>query len=95
MPGTTHLVQNNFGASLGGPVYGMKTFFFANYEGFRRSKPHTMISTVPSMDEAGGDFSQSGTTIYNPFSSTRIQFNPALPVSPSNPQVFRIPFQAM
>src|SRR5215213_2987018 len=36
MPGTTHLVQNNFGASFGGPVYGTKTFFFTNYEGFRK-----------------------------------------------------------
>ena len=48
MPGTTHLVQNNFGASLGGPVYGKKTFFFTNYEGFRQTMAQTSIDTVPT-----------------------------------------------
>src|SRR5204863_5359895 len=36
--GNNHLVQNNFGASFGGPVGHSKTFFFLNYEGFRHSK---------------------------------------------------------
>ena len=93
MPGTTHLVQNNFGASLGGPVYGTKTFFFANYEGFRKTVAQTSIATVPTELEAAGDFSQSGVTIYDPASSRpNPTFNPALPVSPSNPQVLRDPF---
>ena len=35
MSGDSHLVQNNYGASFGGPVYGKKTFFFVNYEGFQ------------------------------------------------------------
>ncbi len=35
--GNNHLVQNNFGASFGGPLLGRgkKTFFFLNYEGLR------------------------------------------------------------
>src|SRR5215471_13564361 len=33
MPGTTRLRQNSFGASMGGPLVGKRTFFFANYEG--------------------------------------------------------------
>src|SRR5205823_4605281 len=57
MPGTTHLVQNNFGGSLGGPVYGKKTFFFTNYEGFRQTQAQTTTDTVPTGMEAGGDFS--------------------------------------
>lgn len=28
MPGNSHLVQNNFGGALGGPVYGKSTFLF-------------------------------------------------------------------
>jgi hypothetical protein len=32
MPGTSYLRQNNYGGSLGGPVYGKRTFFFANYD---------------------------------------------------------------
>src|SRR5215469_2576273 len=35
--GRNHLVQNNFGASLGGPIGHHKTFFFVNYEGFRHA----------------------------------------------------------
>src|SRR5216684_5602975 len=38
MGGSKFLVQNNFGASLGGPIVHSKTFFFANYEGLRHSK---------------------------------------------------------
>jgi hypothetical protein len=93
MPGTTHLVQNNFGGSLGGPVYGKKTFFFMNYEGFRQTMAMTSISTVPTAIEAGGDFSQSGVKIFDPANGhANPNFNPALPVSTSNPQVIRDPF---
>jgi hypothetical protein len=33
--GNNHLVQNNFGASFGGPLVRKDTFFFANFEGLR------------------------------------------------------------
>lgn len=93
MPGTNHLVQNNFGGSLGGPLYGKKTFFFANYEGFRRTSAMTMIQTVPMEMESMGDFSESGVAIYNPFTSRdNPNFNPSQPVSPTNPQILRDPF---
>ncbi len=93
MPGTTHLVQHNFGGSLGGPVYGKKTFFFANYEGYRQTMAQTMIDTVPTVAEGGGDFSQSGTTIFDPSSSAaNAAYNPALPLSGSNPAAIRSPF---
>ena len=88
-----HLVQNQFGASLGGPIQKNKTFFFVNYEGFRFSNQVYQIETVPTMAERNGDFSQSGQMIYNPFSSSpNPNFNPALPVSASNPQIVRSPF---
>lgn len=35
-PGLTKLQQNQFGASVGGPIRTDRTFFFANYEGQRR-----------------------------------------------------------
>ncbi len=66
MQGASHLVQNNFGASLGGPLRGRKTFFFANYEGLRTSEAVTMIDTVPTAKEAAGNFSESGTHIFDP-----------------------------
>jgi hypothetical protein len=64
--GNNHLVQNNFGASFGGPIVKNKTFFFVNYEGFRMVKAMTMIDTVPTEAEISGDFSQSGVNIYDP-----------------------------
>src|SRR5438876_834409 len=57
--GNKHLVQNNFGAALGGPIGHNKTFFFVNYEGFRHAMAHTMIDTVPTLAEISGDFTQS------------------------------------
>jgi hypothetical protein len=67
--GNNHLVQNNFGASFGGPIVHNRTFFFVNYEGFRHAMAHTMIDTVPTLAEINGDFTQSGINIYNPLSS--------------------------
>ncbi len=93
MPGTNHLVQNNFGASLGGPLPGKKTFFFANYEGFRKSQALTMIDTVPTEAEAAGDFSDSGSAIFNPFSAhDNPAFDPSKPVSRGNPRILRDAF---
>src|SRR5205085_1524497 len=93
MEGGRFLVQNNFGAALGGPVYGKKTFFFANYEGLRKVRAHTMIDTVPTPEEVSGDFSAAGVSIFNPFSSSpNPAFDPSRPVSPANSQIIRSAF---
>ena len=62
-------LQQRFGASLGGPlnlpkIYngGSKTFFFVNYNGSRASNPYDAFSTVPTLLEREGDFSQ---TVYS------------------------------
>jgi carboxypeptidase family protein len=93
MDSNNHLVRNNFGGSLGGPIVHNRTFFFFNYEGLRHTKSETMTETVPTLDEINGDFSMSGATIYNPFSARpNPGFDPTRPVSPSNPQIIRDPF---
>ncbi|MFB3906497.1 MAG: carboxypeptidase regulatory-like domain-containing protein [Acidobacteriota bacterium] len=93
MDSSNFLVRNNFGGSFGGPIVRNRTFFFANFEGLRHTKAITMIHTVPTEAEVQGDFSMSGTTIFNPFGShPNPDFDPAKPVSASNPQIIRDPF---
>lgn len=91
---TKHLVQNNFGVAVGGPLYKKRTFFFVNYEGLRRSAADPMTDTVPTAEEASGDFSGSGANIYDPQSTyANPAYNPALPISASNPQYLRKQFE--
>jgi len=79
MGGSNFLVQNNFGASIGGPVkHTGKTFFFLNYEALRHVEVDAMVDTVPTAAEASGDFSQSGVNIYDPSTTTKNpNYNPA------------------
>jgi len=95
MGSSNFLVQNNFGSSVGGPVWHAgKTFFFLNYEGLRHIESMAMVDTVPTGDEIGGDFSQSGVDIFDPLTTAaNPNFNPTLPVSVANPQFVRQQFE--
>ena len=83
--GNNHLVQNNFGASFGGPLFGKKTFFFVNYEGLRLAQADAQVLTVPTQAEIKGDFSKSSVKIYDPTTAVKNpNFNPNLPTGPNN-----------
>jgi hypothetical protein len=58
-PSVPTLIQNQFGATFGGPVRKDRTFFFTAYEGFRRKQSQTASATVLSTLERQGDFTQS------------------------------------
>ena len=58
--------ENQFGVSVGGPVWipklyngRNKTFFFFSYQGLRYSQDSATLFLVPTDAELGGDFSQS------------------------------------
>ena len=69
-PGSTkpQYQQNQFGASLGGPIKRDRLFFFLNYEGYRkRQGTFASVNTVPIAAIRNGDF-RSVRPIFNPFS---------------------------
>jgi hypothetical protein len=61
--------QNQFGGTLGGRIIKDRLFFFGDYQGTRESVGVSSNNVpVPSLAERGGDFSDVGTTGYEPFS---------------------------
>jgi hypothetical protein len=59
--------QNQFGASIGGPIKKNKLFFFANYEGFRQLVPSDDYNLVPNANQVAGNFSADTQQLYNPY----------------------------
>lgn len=47
--------RNQFGGSIGGPIFKDRTFFFADYEGLRQSQGITQVDTVPSQAARDGN----------------------------------------
>jgi len=92
-------VQNSFGGSVGGPlniphIYegGNKTFYFINYNGRRGEQPFDQFSTVPTLLEREGNFSQTTYTtgalagkpaeIFNPSTNTPFANNTISQINP-------------
>jgi hypothetical protein len=71
--------RNQFGGFIGGPVRKDKTFFFGNYEGYRLRETDPFISSVPTIPERTGDFSQllvqQGIQLVNPYTGNPIPNN--------------------
>ena len=58
--------QDQFGGTVGGPVFKDRTFFFASYQGHRENQGQTFLSTVPTLAMRGGDFSELNRVIFDP-----------------------------
>ena len=71
--------QNDFGASLGGPVPKLRnTFFFGAYEGFRQKSGASRAATVPAASTRGGDFSGQS-SIFDPLTAADAMAAPRTP----------------
>ncbi|HZT28941.1 MAG TPA: carboxypeptidase regulatory-like domain-containing protein [Bryobacteraceae bacterium] len=57
---------HQFGGSLGGPVVRDKTHFFTSWEETREAFGSASVLTVPTLPRRAGDFSRSGSLVYDP-----------------------------
>jgi outer membrane receptor protein involved in Fe transport len=58
-PTTPEYRRNQFGGTLGGPIVRDHTFFFADYQGQRQSIARTVTSTVPTLLQRQGIFTEA------------------------------------
>jgi len=88
-------VQNQFGAEVGGPLnlhsggQANRTFWFANWEGFRLRTGTPFTATVPTEAERGGDFTALGMAIMDPCAGSVLNAQGACPASTSTPSAFQ------
>ena len=78
-PTVTPFSQNQYGVAGGGPVVKNKVFVFGSFQGFKYRRSGESFLKVPTADNFRGDLSDTGSQIYDPW-STR--------VDPSNPDTF-------
>jgi len=58
-PVNPEYIRNQFGGSIGGPIWKDKTFFFFDYEGTRSVQGIPSLAQVPSLLEREGNFTES------------------------------------
>jgi outer membrane receptor protein involved in Fe transport len=79
------LRQNQYGGSIGGPIFKNKTFFFFDYEGFRQVTGVTYTGTVPTIDEYDDINSLNGGTpqaLLSTTNGTQQAYTAGTPINP-------------
>lgn len=94
------LKRNQFGATLGGPVFipkiydgRNKSFFFASYQGtLERRTPPEVARVVPTQAQRAGDFSNITRALRNPFGGGTYANNriPASQLSPISQEILKV-----
>jgi hypothetical protein len=65
--------QNEFGATIGGPILKKKLFFFFAYDGWRyRVISAAQLASVPTLKMRAGDFSELPTPIFDPLTTVAV-----------------------
>jgi hypothetical protein len=100
---TPAFTQNQYGATLGGPIRHDRLFGFLSWEGFSFRRGNPVLTTVPTNDFKNGDFSSlcssynnsgvcvasNGTQLYDPLTTCGVTGAPACPPGRTTP---RLPF---
>jgi len=73
------LIRNQFGGTVGGPIYKDRTFFFLDYEGFREIQKNLVFSTIPTSDQRAGILTVA---VINPLTNTRYEPRDPIPMTP-------------
>jgi len=95
--------RNQYGAALGGPIVKKRTFFFLDYQGVKQAVGTVRISTVPTILERQGNFTElygsttpvlydPATTVQNGSGFTRSPFSPTniLPTTRIDPAALAV-----
>ncbi|HMC58919.1 MAG TPA: carboxypeptidase-like regulatory domain-containing protein, partial [Candidatus Solibacter sp.] len=89
-------IYNNYGGTLGGPIKKNKLFFFYSFDGTRQRAGALGTYSVPTADMRAGNFSTSGTIIYDPLTGAADGTNRTafaggiIPPSRLSPQALKI-----
>ena len=74
--------RNQFGASLGGPVFKNKLFFFADYEGYRQVLKYNNFDSIPTATDRSGVLP---VPVVDPLTGTIYTAGTTIPIAALNP----------